>query len=200
MANEKILNTRVQLKYDSYENWSKTDIEGQGANLILKAGEIGICTIPAKTEVDGVKNPPHVMIKVGDGVTPFSGLNWLSAPAVDVADWAKADEIVLIGEKLTFKKFGSDDAIYEVDLSDFATDAVVGDLTKLNTTVKSDLVTAINEVLTAVGTGGTDAVVTIDKLETPTEGSAATYQLYQGGKPVGDKVEIPVSTKVEVSE
>lgn len=103
---EKILNTRIQLKYDSYENWSKIDIEGQGANLVLKEGEIGICYIPEKTVVEGVKNPPHVMMKVGDGVTPFASLKWLSARAADVEEWAKAEtkpvysaeEITGIGE------------------------------------------------------------------------------------------------------
>ena len=103
---EKILNTRIQLKYDSYENWSKIDVEGQGANLILKEGEVGICAIPAGTTVDGVKNPPHVMMKVGDGTSTFSALKWLSARAADVEDWAKAEtkpvysaeEITGIGE------------------------------------------------------------------------------------------------------
>ena len=103
---EKILNTRIQLKYDSYENWSKIDIEGQGANLVLKEGEIGICYIPEKTVVNGIKNPPHVMMKVGDGQSTFASLKWLSARAADVEDWAKAEtkpvysaeEITGIGE------------------------------------------------------------------------------------------------------
>lgn len=103
---EKILNTRIQLKYDSYENWSKIDVEGQGANLVLKEGEVGICYIPEKTVVDGIKNPPHAMMKIGDGVTPFASLKWLSARAADVEDWAKAEtkpvysaeEITGIGE------------------------------------------------------------------------------------------------------
>lgn len=103
---EKILNTRIQLKYDSYENWSKIDVEGQGANLVLKEGEVGVCYIPEKTTVDGIKNPPHVMMKIGDGTTPFASLKWLSARAADVEDWAKAEtkpvysaeEITGIGE------------------------------------------------------------------------------------------------------
>lgn len=103
---EKFLNTRIQLKYDTYENWSKNDVEGQGANLVLKQGEVSICYIPENTVVDGIKNPPHVMIKIGDGVTPFASLKWLSARAADVEDWAKAatkptysaQEITGIGE------------------------------------------------------------------------------------------------------
>ena len=89
---EKILNTRIQLKYDSYENWFNNEIAGQGANLVLKEGEVGICAIPAGTTVDGIKNPPHVMLKVGDGSTPFSSLKWLSARAADVEEWAKAEK------------------------------------------------------------------------------------------------------------
>lgn len=99
---EKILNTRIQLKYDSYENWSKIDVEGQGANLVLKEGEVGICYIPEKTVVDGIKNPPHVMLKVGDGSTPFASLKWLSARAADVEDWAKAETKPVYGaEEIT---------------------------------------------------------------------------------------------------
>ena len=106
MANEKILNTRVQLKYDTLENWLKTDKEKQGANLVLKQGEIGICAIPAGAEVEGVKNPPRTMLKVGDGTTPFGQLSWLSGYAADVENWAKAEtkptysanEITGIGE------------------------------------------------------------------------------------------------------
>jgi hypothetical protein len=103
---EKILNTRIQLRYDTYENWTKTEVAGQGANLVLKEGEVGICAIPTGTKVNGIKNPPHVMMKIGDGVTPFASLNWLSGRAADVEDWAKAEtkpvysaeEITGIGE------------------------------------------------------------------------------------------------------
>lgn len=36
------LNTRIQLKCDTYENWQANDI-------VLKNGEIGFCVIPADT-------------------------------------------------------------------------------------------------------------------------------------------------------
>ena len=35
---DKILNTRIQLKYDTYANWSRN-------NPILKAGEMAIATV-----------------------------------------------------------------------------------------------------------------------------------------------------------
>ena len=45
---EKELKTRIQLKYDSYANWSSTTLgDGKGANLVLKLGEVGICAIPS---------------------------------------------------------------------------------------------------------------------------------------------------------
>ncbi len=85
---EKILNTRIQLKYDTWENWSKTTEAGKGGNLVLKAGEVAITTIQTG---DSIKQatPPTVMFKVGDGTSKFSGLPWASALAADVYAWAK---------------------------------------------------------------------------------------------------------------
>lgn len=196
MANEifKNLKTRIALKYNTYEFWTN----GEGKDYAPLKGEVCFCEIPAGN--NEATTAPTMLFKVGvDGEKKFSELKWGSALAADVYGWAKAAKVELVGEKLTFKK-SDNSVIEEIDLSIFATDAIVGNLEDLNTTVKTDLVTAINEVLTAVDAGGTGSVVTITKLETPTEGSAATYQLYQGGKPVGAKVEVPVSTKVEASE
>lgn len=196
MANEifKNLKTRISLKQNTYEYW----VNGEGKNYAPLKGEVCFCEIPAG--INEATTAPTMLFKVGvDGVKKFSELKWASALAADVYNWAKAKTVELVGEKLTFKNADGSTA-GEVDLSIFATDAIVGNLEDLNTTVKTDLVTAINEVLTAVEAGGTGSVVTIAKLQTPTEGSAATYQLYQGGNPVGDKIEVPVSTKVEASE
>ena len=90
MATEKRLLSRIQLRYDTYANWTSTTLgDGKGANLVLKAGEVGICSIPAGVSADGVQNPPHVMFKVGDGTSAFSALSWTSAKAADVYAWAK---------------------------------------------------------------------------------------------------------------
>ena len=96
MADKKTLNTRISLKYDTWANWAKTDVVGQGGNLVLKKGEIAFCEIPAQPNPavispDGqvVQNPPHVMFKVGDGTKTFAQLNWGSAKAADVHGWAK---------------------------------------------------------------------------------------------------------------
>lgn len=85
---EKILKTRIQLRYDTLENWARN-------NPVLKAGEIAIVTIPDAVPAD--KQLPPVMFKVGtyDGVTEatkkkFNELDWASGLAADVYDWAKA--------------------------------------------------------------------------------------------------------------
>jgi len=82
---EKVLNVRLQIKYDTFENWSKTDVANKGANLILKAGEIGACYVPATSTTEAT-----TLFKVGDGTTAYTSLPWASGLAADVFDWAKA--------------------------------------------------------------------------------------------------------------
>lgn len=75
------LNTRIQLKFDTYQNWLDNDI-------VLLKGEIGIAEIPAETGV--VQSEPAYLIKIGDGTKKFSQLDWVSGKAADVYAWAKA--------------------------------------------------------------------------------------------------------------
>lgn len=75
------LNTRIQLKFDTYQNWLDNDI-------VLLKGEIGIAEIPADTGV--VQSEPAYLIKIGDGTKKFSELDWVSGKAADVYAWAKA--------------------------------------------------------------------------------------------------------------
>lgn len=73
-----------------------------------------------------------------------------------------------------------------------AVDAVkdeIGSLSGLNTTEKGTVVGAINEVLAAVGAGGTNAQITIDT-STTTEGMAKSYTIKQGTTTVGT-IDIP---------
>lgn len=78
---EKTLNTRILLKYDSYTNWTTN-------NPVLKKGEVAIATI--ENNADGVQNAPSVVVKVGDGTTPYNTLKFISGLAADVYSWAKA--------------------------------------------------------------------------------------------------------------
>ena len=79
---EHILNTRITLKYDTYEKW-------QNSTLVLKAGEVAICAVPSGVTVEGIAKPPAVLQKIGDGVHVFKDLPWLQAVASDVHTWAK---------------------------------------------------------------------------------------------------------------
>ena len=93
MANEKIMNTRIQLKYDSYDNWLSH------SSVILKAGEVAIAYLgPSHTDLptpEGVNKTHPVLFKVGDGVTTFANLPWASALAADVYAWAKEDKLIV---------------------------------------------------------------------------------------------------------
>lgn len=78
---EKVLNTRIQLKYDTYANWHEK-------NTVLKKGEIAIVEIAATQ--GAVSQVPAIMMKVGNGTSTFDQLPWSKALSADVYDWAKA--------------------------------------------------------------------------------------------------------------
>ena len=72
--------------------WSDLSEAGKGGNLVLKAGEIGICAIPSESS-HLQTTPPAIMFKVGNGTTPFKDLPWASGLAADVYEWAKRKAI-----------------------------------------------------------------------------------------------------------
>ena len=78
---EKTLNTRFQLPYDTYTNWSTK-------NPKLKKGEMVQVEVPAPK--DAIVQAPSVLIKVGDGIHNFNDLAWASGLAADIYDWANA--------------------------------------------------------------------------------------------------------------
>ena len=83
---EKLLQTRIQLKYDTYANWMTN-------NPILKAGEVAIATIPSgeSNDIGDIASTtlPNVVIKVGDGTSDYQHLKFVSGLAADVYRWAK---------------------------------------------------------------------------------------------------------------
>lgn len=86
MANE--IFTRIQLKYDSYANWTAN-------NPTLLAGEIAIAKLvnDVTVPVEASKNAP-VLFKVGPGA--FNDLPWASALAADVYGWAKQENLPVV--------------------------------------------------------------------------------------------------------
>ena len=86
MATEKTLQTRIQLKYDTWNNWNKTAAK----SLVLKQGELATVYVPASTGSGETVSEPAFLLKVGDGTTAFENLPWVQAKAADVYEWAKA--------------------------------------------------------------------------------------------------------------
>ena len=87
MAETKRLQTRILLKYDSYTNWTTED-------PVLLKGEVAIAYIKNENgntseKVNSV-SLPQTLIKVGDGVSTYSALPFVSALSADVYGWAKA--------------------------------------------------------------------------------------------------------------
>ena len=159
----KELQTRIALKYDSFENWTNTAVVGKGGNLVLLAGELGICEVPTANSDSHVA--PTVLFKVGGARYPeghdkagqlmaFKDLPWASARAADVYSWAKSETVVLTetttnvetGEKKQYIQFKTGDTVnHAIDLSMFATEAELKDTT--------DRLKAIED---ALGFDGTD--------------------------------------------
>lgn len=77
------LKTRIQSKYDTYTNWTAN-------NPTPLSGELCVVVVPA--EAGAVVQEPALLLKVGDGSTPFNSLNFVGGIAADVYDWAKADK------------------------------------------------------------------------------------------------------------
>ena len=74
---EKVLKTILKLNKKSEEEFASS-------NPVLKEGEIVLSTVSSSdSEV--------VLIKVGNGTSPYDELPWLSALAADVFDWAKQE-------------------------------------------------------------------------------------------------------------
>ena len=154
MANENIVQTRISLKYDTYEKWSAT-----ANQKVLLRGEIAIATLATDLaqEVNNTTKQP-ILFKVGDGTSTFNQLPWASALAADVYAWAKAKEVVRNGKVLQFKddKGNVVDSVTFDYLTQAEVDArvtaVTGALTSLTTSAKGTLVAAINEHDTEIGT------------------------------------------------
>ena len=80
---EKLIKTRLKLKYDTFANWEKVK-----TTFVPLKGEV--CLIEVPNNVDPIHNAPSILFKVGDGTTAFGELKYGSALAADVYSWAKA--------------------------------------------------------------------------------------------------------------
>ena len=142
--NEKILNTRIQLKYDTYNNW-KTN------NPVLKKGELAIVEIPAET--GAVIQEPNYLLKVGDGSKNFLSLEFIAAKAADVHDWAKA----AAKPTYTIEEIGGYNAIDTDTQYKLVQDATDGHIIKLQSMPKNGTTWTDVATITTVDTLYNDA-------------------------------------------
>ena len=145
---EKVLTTRIQLRYDSYENWV-------GSDPVLKAGEMALTSIPQTgSGADQHTQPPAIMAKVGNGTSKYSELPWESALAADVYAWAKS---ATFGAAVTLTSSGTGDFVKNVTISGNTITLTKGNpaatTTKvLNTTATTAQTTAASEAILGSGT------------------------------------------------
>ena len=90
MATEnKRLNTRLMLKYDSYENWSTLN-----PNLLKGEVAIAVIDVADNTQTHSGQTVPQLLMKVGNGLEgdagKYNSLPFVSGLAADVHNWAKA--------------------------------------------------------------------------------------------------------------
>lgn len=147
----KELKTRIALRYDSYSNWMTNKPK-------LLEGEIAIATIPSGAQVT-TKDPrvmqdlPNVVIKVGDGVSTYDQLPFLSALAADVYDWAK--ESVFPGEKFQLVRIEGTNQ-YKLQAKGYAENDTWTDIDGSALVDLTDIYTDVDALKTKVG-AATDA-------------------------------------------
>lgn len=85
----KRLNTRILLKYDSYENWSTNN-----PNLLKGEMAIAVIDVADNTQTHSGQTVPQLLVKVGNGLEgdagKYNSLPFVSGLAADVHSWAKA--------------------------------------------------------------------------------------------------------------
>lgn len=168
---EKILNTRIQLKYASLSDWN-------ASSLILKSGEIAIATVPTGDTSGASKSLPAVLAKVGDGEHTFAELPWMQAAAADVAAWAKREnaptaseieglEAYIAGKvqdtNTTYQLIKVNDYSYKLQAKELGSETWT-DVSTLTIPNKTADITALQELVgsTAVATQISNAIAALD--------------------------------------
>lgn len=85
----KRLNTRILLKYDTYENWSTNN-----PNLLKGEMAIAVIDVSDNTQTHSGQTVPQLLVKVGNGLEgdagKYNSLPFISGLAADVHSWAKS--------------------------------------------------------------------------------------------------------------
>ena len=89
MAENKRLNTRLMLKYDTYANWTTNN-----PNLLKGEVAIAVIDVADNTQTHSGQAVPQLLMKVGNGLEgepgKYNSLPFVSGLAADVHSWAKS--------------------------------------------------------------------------------------------------------------
>lgn len=156
MANFVNLQTRIQVKHDTLQNWQAVE-----ATFKPYAGEICVIEIPSTATTNPTTVPaPVTLMKVGDGQNYLKDLPYLAARSADVASFLKVDSTGATWTQAKFEEWiKSLVTIDDVDTSAFAKDA---DLQQ----VIADLAAEIERAKGAEAQALTDAKVYTDEKNT----------------------------------
>ena len=152
MANEifKEIKTRIALRTGDYAYWTT----GAGANIELRKGEVCVCTVTAANKQ--ATTAPTVLFKVSDANgKKFADLDWVSAKAADVYEWAKKTEAEFSAWVKTLV------TVDDIDLSNYFTKEEVNGLLATNSSndqayADSVAATAKSEAISAAATDATN--------------------------------------------
>ena len=183
MANEKVLNTRIQLKYDSFAEWSSK-------NPTLRAGEVAIAyltTAGAVSPATGDTQHP-VMFKVGPG--KFNDLPWASALAADVHAWAKKSETDFKAWVKGLVDIGDIDAYSKAEVDAKFTANATADQAHADAVAA----TAKSEAIAAANAHAAELIAGLDVTDTAVTGKYVSAVNEVDGKVVVSREDLPVYT------
>lgn len=209
------LNTRLQLKYDTYKNWTDN-------NPVPLKGELCIVEVPASTGAS--TKEPAILFKVGDGTKAFNTLDFTVGYAADVYDWAKAQtkpeyqatEIKNLDSYISGKVQDTNTTYKIVKVNEYSyklqskelngkwADVVGGTITipKYDDTALSDRVDALEGLVgeTAVATRIANAIAALKTELIGTDSDIATSNTIKGAKKYADSLNAAMDSRVDALE
>lgn len=209
------LNTRLQLKYDTYKNWTDN-------NPVPLKGEFCIVEVPASTGAS--TKEPAILFKVGDGTKAFNTLDFTAGYAADVYDWAKAQtkpeyqatEIKNLDSYISGKVQDTNTTYQIVKVNEYSyklqskelngewADVVGGTITipKYDDTALSDRVDALEGLVgeTAVATQIANAIAALKTELIGTDSDIATSNTIKGAKKYADSLNAAMDSRVDALE
>ena len=181
---EKTLKTKIALRQNTYAYWTDTTATapaekkagaGEKGYYVPLFGEVCFCEITTANQ--GTQTtPPTVLFKVGNGKDYFKDLNWASALAADVHDWAKKSV-----EEFTAWVAKTPKTV-TLKVNDVDTDYSIEDAIKL---IRSE-----------IAAGGTAAAITIADESTTDK---IKYVAKQGGTDIVEAIEVNAGTGIDIA-